>query len=301
MLHIVDGSCAEEVLIKNGLEGSFLEWGDVLHDGPFCNEMVPEEAASFRGAFLEERFQLDKGEATSQLFDRNRIIREAVSRKEEIVIWGSEELFDQLIVLECIWLLVNYNAYPENVYLINFSGSIGSNSDTSVIHGAFKSRSSLESKHFNTAVKIWDNYRKGDFNALFEEEMTLFPFMRRALRRVLQEIPDIHSGLSRTERQILETLSRSHLTGGELFLLCHELEEVPFMGDLSFFIIIEQLSADPSPLIITEAGGSYTRGIRDKLTVTETGEKVLNGEVNILDIREINRWVGGMHISSAAE
>ena len=51
VLHIVNGDCAIEALKDSGIEGDFLSWLDVLHDGPVPEglslEELPEVSADF--------------------------------------------------------------------------------------------------------------------------------------------------------------------------------------------------------------------------------------------------------------
>jgi len=56
VLHIVNGDCAIEALKDSGIEGDFLSWLDVLHDGP-----VPEGLSLERiviGQYLKKRRML---------------------------------------------------------------------------------------------------------------------------------------------------------------------------------------------------------------------------------------------------
>ena len=54
MLHIVNGDCAVEALRESGIEGGFLSWIDVLHDGPVPAGLSLEELSEVRADFIAD-------------------------------------------------------------------------------------------------------------------------------------------------------------------------------------------------------------------------------------------------------
>ena len=54
MLHIVNGDCAIEALKDSGIEGDFLSWLDVLHDGPVPEGLSLEELSEVRTDFIAD-------------------------------------------------------------------------------------------------------------------------------------------------------------------------------------------------------------------------------------------------------
>ena len=54
MLHIVNGDCAIEALKDYGIEGDFLSWLDVLHDGPVPEGLSLEELSEVRAEFIAD-------------------------------------------------------------------------------------------------------------------------------------------------------------------------------------------------------------------------------------------------------
>ena len=54
MLHIVNGDCAIEALKDSGIEGDFLSWLDVLHDGPVSEGLSLNELSEVRVDFIAD-------------------------------------------------------------------------------------------------------------------------------------------------------------------------------------------------------------------------------------------------------
>ncbi len=81
-----------------------------------------------------------------------------------------------------------------------------------------------------------------------------WPWLPGALRRLVEELPSVSAGLSRTERQGLEAIGRGAGTLGEAFAACAAREERVFLGDWSFYAIMRRLHVAATPLITRTIG-----------------------------------------------
>jgi hypothetical protein len=68
-----------------------------------------------------------------------------------------------------------------------------------------------------------------------------------------------------------------------------DLEEAIYLGDLSFFNILETLASAPHPLLIEDG----------KIHVTDTGRDVLAARADHIALNGIDRWLGGVHLTTA--
>jgi hypothetical protein len=98
--------------------------------------------------------------------------------------------------------------------------------------------------------------------------------------RLLEELPDVRTGLTRVERQILDALRDAPLTPHRLFAAVAQHEDPPWLGDSAVFA----LAADLAPLV-TFADGRYE--------LTPDGDAVLAGTATR---PAIDRWLGGVHL-----
>ena len=104
-----------------------------------------------------------------------------------------------------------------------------------------------------------------------------FPFAER----LLEELPDARTGLSRLEREILEALAAGPLEGAELFARVAEQEQPPWLGDASVWAAADALA----PLTARDDDGARR--------ITAEGEAVLAGRAR----RPAHEhWVGGVHL-----
>jgi hypothetical protein len=139
-----------------------------------------------------------------------------------------------------------------------------------------------------TGLAGWDALRARTPLAIEEflgGDASALPFLAPALQRLLEELPDVESGLSRSERQVLELLSAQPRTPLELFLASQELEEAPFAGDGWFYRCVAGLGE----LIASPSGD---------LLVTDAGRAVLVGEADRVELLGIDRWLGGTHLTT---
>jgi hypothetical protein len=105
---------------------------------------------------------------------------------------------------------------------------------------------------------------------LLDTDTSAMPFLAAALRRHLQEFPEPRSGLSRTDRQLLET-------NGD-FKASQAREEAPFMTEFFFGLRIEELQ---------------DKGLLGGGRITDRGRACLEGQFDHRSQAD-PRWVGGV-------
>ena len=130
--------------------------------------------------------------------------------------------------------------------------------------------------------------------------MAELPFAAGAIRRLLEEFPGVHDGLSRTERAVLERVREAPCEVRDLFLQVQRQEERVFMGDATFWRIVRELAAGREPLVHftvqEEAPGALPVA---QVAIAPAGRRVIDGD-DALRLRGVDRWVGGVHVSPNA-
>ncbi len=113
-------------------------------------------------------------------------------------------------------------------------------------------------------------------------------------------------GLSRTERQALAAVAGGATTPGAMFRAAQDMEEHRFIGDWSFWRVLDGLLGGPRPLLATGSGQPFVyppqaetnRGFRQQsLVLTADGERVLEGRADRLAWQPVDRWLGGVHLA----
>ena len=151
------------------------------------------------------------------------------------------------------------------------------------------------------ARDAWDAFRSEDPRALVDvlKRVTDLPHLPAALGRHLQQFPSTRNGLSRTEQQALEAISRGVTRLDGVFMQAnHQSEEAVFMGDAAFLFHLRGLMQGSRPLMrVVNRGLSHsTMSLEDELTLTDDGRRVLAGDADRVTLCSIDRWLGGVHV-----
>ncbi|MFT5729985.1 MAG: hypothetical protein ACI8PB_004159 [Desulforhopalus sp.] len=166
----------------------------------------------------------------------------------------------------------------------------------------FQYEEPITEKHYMLANKGWSAFRSATpekWHALLTTDTTALPFLHGAILRLLEEYPSCNNGLSRTAHQALKVILQGETDPGKIFSRSQESEDRLFMGDASFWFILNELLDSSPPLLKLAEGKSLTLPINpnQELTITPAGKAVLSGMANWLDIAEIDRWIGGVHLT----
>jgi hypothetical protein len=280
VLHVTNGDSTGDTLRQTALGGDVLPWRDVLHDGP-VPDVPPERMREVRAAFLSDCGWGRAGEILADMEFRDRLLCTAIADGRPVVLWFEHDLYDQLQLLQILALLDG----PGGVELIQSGGFLGPLS-TDELEALWPGRAPLTDDLVALAHRGWDAMRAPEPTAIEEflrDDTSALPFLADALRRLLEELPDTRSGVSRTEHQLLEALADGPKTRVEAFLACAAREEAPFAGDVWVFRTLAGLG----PLV--------TAGTR--LELTDAGTAVLTGDADRIELVGIDRWVGGTHLA----
>jgi hypothetical protein len=275
LLHVTNGDSTAITLRETSLGGYVLAWRDVLNEGPLLRDGFLEARAAFLSAcgWGEERVLLDDFEA------RDRQLATALADGADIVLWFEHDLYDQLQLLQVITLIDGHDAE-----LIDVATFLGAHT-ADELEALWPQRRPVTDDMRELARLGWDAVSAPEptaIESLLDGDTSALPFLAAALRRFLEELPDVESGLSRSERQMLELLEAEPRTPFDLFLANQGREEAAFDGDVWFF----QRLADLQPLVAVEG----------KAEVTDLGREVLAGSADRVDMLGIDRWLGGTHL-----
>src|SRR5262249_7968398 len=148
-------------------------------------------------------------------------------------------------------------------------------------------------EQFALASRAWNAFRASDPSSLAElaadRETAALPFLGDALRRFLSADPSTFNGLSRTGSLILETLSDGARNKASLFVESQSREPRPFIGDSTFFSLIDALAAARVALVTVSPDGD--------VAITAEGREVLAGRADAVRLNGIDQWRGGVHLS----
>jgi hypothetical protein len=320
-LNITNGDCAADTL-RLVVDGPIETAKDVLHEGP-CPALEGQAWYDVRGRFLSGNDASRYDAIKAGLAQADETIAAACRSGQGIVLWFEHDLFDQLAIIRVLdliggsqpngirgnadWSLVCIGSFPGIDRFIGLGQLTASQLATLVGTGQ-----PVIAGHLELARDAWRAFRAPDPTALADlatqldaariassEGAPVLPFLADALLRFLAEYPSSANGLSRTEQHALEALTNGESRAGALFAATQSKEDRPFMGDSTFFDILQRLSTARVPLvsIAPESGNSEFRS--SVVSITAAGRDVLAGRSDHVRLNGIDIWRGGVHLTGS--
>jgi hypothetical protein len=310
ILHVLNGDATRTKLERAAsVPGTLAVWADALHDGPVPSGMPDDELARLRARY----FAAKVGEPEDRMVATALGWNAALTRYrefDEVIFWLEHDLFDQLILLRHLhWLstidcgntrfsLICIGSFPG---VADFRG-LGplSPEQLATLPGL---RTPIKPPQIALGRDAWSRFRDPEplpLLAWLSGDLSPLPFVHGALLRHFEDYPSKDDGLSRSERQILTAVRKGTRTFSEIFVACQQMEERVFMGDVSFWSILEGLGAGRNPLLMLQddaAAGLRSPALR--VTLNDLGEVVLDGGADYVELNGLDKWMGGVHLTPA--
>ncbi len=304
-LHIRCGSDIGTTLADSGFIGDLLEYSD-----PFCQGPVTDgpDFVALRARFLAEAYGKHGGfsypEAASKLQHAEKRLTAAAADYQRVVLWMEHDSYDQLVLIRC---LAQFAARaPEALELISINHFPGSarfiglgQLPPEAMRLLWPRRRPVTSEQLKLGAKAWTALKSGDPRTLAtiaRDGTPALPDLSSALRRHLQELPWVGTGLSLTQRLIFEILAEESRTIGQAFArLMAEREPLPWLGDLMFLHIIEAMGQVSPPVFEVADEDDASRW---RLSITPLGRTILAGAQDWPSLDPPERWVGGVRLRS---
>jgi len=302
MLHVLNGDSARIGLEQSGIPGEIVVWPDVLYEGP-TPLATGEEWIAARTAHLVST-SVRAVDDVSARYHRDDAVLESFREHDEVVFWFEHDLFDQLLLIRHLWWMGERGARSAagetRFSLVCRDAYLGLLTPES-FPALFAERRAITEAQINLGSQAWTAFCRDDpslLPAFATAVLPDLPFLPAAMRRFLEEYPSTLNGLSRTQAQILRVASDGPLSVGKAFRESAALEEALFMGDLSFFGIVEGLADARQPLLTIDEPSNLPLSFVEKpIRVTEAGRAVLAGRADHVALNGIDRWMGGVHLT----
>jgi len=273
----------------------------VLHEGPIV--AGPLEACSAdRVAYLTRRFGIGEAEIAAEFAERDALMR-AHADFDRIDLWFEHDLYDQLQLVQILAFFADASR-SDGVTLVQADDFLGAQRPDTILRFAERARN-VGQADLALGRATWADLASPTPEAIATRVETLdarLPFLKPTLRRFLEELPSPGSGLGRTEAAILEGIEHGTVAPVQLFHQVIKEEEAAFMGDWSFFHLLDDLASCDVPLIAGlapgMAGETDTERFREaELELTMAAEDVLAGEEDHVVLSSIDSWWAGTRLT----
>lgn len=301
ILNITNGDSTVEIMKQANIAGDFLPWRDVLHEGPVPDKLSLEQLSKVRAEFIVGR-GWGKPETVAEGFIQRDQLLKSYDKYEKVLLWFEHDLYDQLQLTQILdWLHSNPSS-GTTLSMVCTDRYLGLQT-VQEMERMIQYEEVVSESQLTLASKAWSAFRSHSplqWFKLLDADLSALPFLKGAVLRLLEEYPNSSNGLSRTEEQALSIISSGENLPGAVFARNQQLEERVFMGDASFWCILNELIQSDPPLLDLSAGCEVnSSGLAEqRLTINQTGKDVLAGKLNWLDVSNTNKWIGGVHLNS---
>ena len=313
MLHVHGGSVLLDRLRTAGVPGAFLEWCDVLCQGPTPAAVTATEWRDIRARFLDDASG-PHGNVHERLVAQDAALARGLAEHDEVVLWFSADWFCQAILLCLLARLDDRSASPRAIVSLVSIGEHPTVAERSCVlaflsadqlHEQLRARVPVTAGLTRLARRAWDALcapSPTTIADLVREPMTLLPFAREGLARHLRELPAAGSGVSLTERHVLDAVAERSRTAMDLFPTVAAREDRQWITDTMFAHVLRGLASGPAPLVTLDPPDALRPPTADGLrrtqvAITAVGRDVLAGRSDWIALAGIDRWVGGVHLA----
>ena len=292
-LIITNGDVAADLLADAGRTETILPWRDILHEGPIVGGPL-EAASAVRAPWLAGRFGLDPAEVAAAFAERDGLMRRHADF-DTVELWFEHDLYDQLQLVQVLSFFADEGRH-DGLLLVQANDFLGAERPDTVLRFAERARPVAE-EDLDAADFVWADLAMPTPEAIarrIEEPAEAMPFLVPALHRFLEELPAPATGLGRTEAEALGLIAAGVAAPLDLFRTVIGREEAAFMGDLSFFRLIEDLAIGAAPLVAglpdRQAENHLAAAV---LSLTDMGKACLAGEADHVALNGLDRWWAG--------
>lgn len=313
-LNITNGDGAGSLLKDSNIEGDVLPWRDTMQSGPFPKGLSLEEHSKLRAeVFSGPSMPLADVMRDFEIRDQHL---KAYNNYEEVVLWFEHDLLDQLQILQILNFFSGVELGETKLVLIcinEFEGispfrGLGQLTPEQ-IETLETRKEDISQEQLELAKRGWQAFC-GDtpthLENYLETDLSLFPFLKAALKRHLEEYPSVKNGLNKTQNKILELVKEGVTKPGKNFLEFMNSETEFFMGDWTHFREIEKLCNGHHPLLSCSSTGKFLSPPDDEieiedfkaqdLSITELGKEVMAGNKDATKLLKLDQWFGGVHL-----
>lgn len=296
-LHITNGDSAVCLMREAGIEGDILPWRDVLHDGPVPAGLDLGSLSRVRGDFIADRGWADRMEVHRGFRERDATLARWRDF-DRITLWFEHDLYDQLQILQVLDFFAAEADACDRLSMICSDNYLGHCSPAELI-GLRRFEAAVTPEQLELARAAWAAFRAPDplaWHALLAADTAGLPFLAGAVERMLEEYPERETGLGATEHRVLTLLADGPMTAGRLFGANQAAEDRIYLGDLSYWALLNAMIHAPRPLLQCD-GGRVTpgpEGGRTGVSLTPFGRALLDGVETGPSLHWTMRWFGGV-------
>ena len=312
-LIITNGDVVAGLLRQAGLGDEILPWRDILYEGPVPHNLPLSELSAVRADYLASR-GYGNWQVIARDFKRRDTAIAGHARFDVVTLWFEHDLTDMLQLLQVLDHFAVDKRDRQSLRIVHADHYLGRESPARFRRLAAQS-TPVGQARLNAAREAWARWREPDprpWAALLNRPRLGLKHLWSGVLASLDLLPRDVTGLDGVETFVLDCLANEALTTRGLFsAFCASCDSSSgtYMGDLSFFAVLDRLAGGPAPLIAGLDGGPFDAGMTaaarkaylgSRPALTLLGHGVMAGRKDWARHTRVDRWLGGTHITNRA-
>jgi hypothetical protein len=307
-LIITNGDSAAAALRAAGIGDAILPWQDILFEGPVPATASLMELTRIRAAYLANAYAEPGRDPRAELEARDAKLARH-DEFEKVTLWFEHDLSDQLQLIQILDFFAHAGRPPGTLFLVQADRFL-TEMPAARLQRMGKDVKPLRTPRLRQAVEAWAALCQASpmnwSGLLFRERLELRHLWRSVLE-MLGELPRIGTGLTWSEEAALRLVDLGTGRAGELFAAFTASQRPAFMGDWSFYRMIDRLAHGSSPLLAGLDRGPFRPAMplkerqdyfQSELSLTPLGDAILAGREDYARHAQIDRWWGGTHLTN---
>ena len=307
VLHIRCGTDIVQALAVAGFSGDFLPFYDPYVHGPVPSTDSLDEFLEIRAGYISSSLHPNHEEVINDL-RQQYVALEQTHGYDAVYLWFEHDSYDQLILAKLLDLFSAAERRPDRLKLtcvthypgVKIFNGIGQLPPEALrtLWGEFKD---VNPEQLALGQRAWAAICSPTPDALHEVIATgtpELPTMAIALERHLKQLPSVRNGLNLSENLTLQILDeKGNMNAARLFgWYTNHYEPLAFMGDMGYWQLLEGLADADYPAITLNK--EREKPNQWQVVLSETGRLLLADEADWIELNGVDRWVGGIHLSS---
>jgi hypothetical protein len=307
VLHIRCGHDIRYTLAIAGFRGDFLPFYDPYVHGPVPLTDSVDAFLRTRASYIGSHLHPPYEEVIESLRQQYANLEQARDY-DAVYLWFEHDSYDQLILARLLDFFSEAEHRPTNLRLISITHYPGVKIFNGIgqlppeaLRVLWEEFRDVSPAQLVLGQRAWAAVCSPTPDVLREVIATgtpELPTMAIALDRHLRQLPSERNGLNLSENLTLQILDeKGKMNAARLFgWYTNHYEPLTFMGDRAYWQLLEGLAAVEHPAINLARMGEKPN--QWQVTLSDTGRRLLADEVDWVELNGIDRWVGGIHLSS---
>lgn len=307
ILHIRCGHDIRHALAIAGFNGDFLSFHDPYVHGPVPGMGSLDAFLEIRARYISDSLHPSYDEVIEDLRRQYAALDQARDY-DAVHLWLEHDSYDQLILAKLLDFFSDPERRPGSLKLISVTHYPGVKIFNGIgqlppeaLRVLWEDFRDVNAAQLQLGQRAWSAVRSPTPDALREVIATgtsELPTMAIALERHLRQLPSERNGLNLSENLTLQILDeKGSMNAGRLFgWYANHYEPLAFMGDSAYWRLLEELATATHPAVSLTRSGENP--IQWQVALSETGGQLMADEADWIELNGVDRWVGGIHLSS---